>query len=344
MDLAPLALCRIPDEPRAIIVNARLEHVDIIVMADRLPQVIRRLSLPSEVESLSEKLPAITEEFGRTVAFYNSSHMEKPLDSTVPVFVCGELAEAPETWQSLAGRSSYSMSPLPSPVEYPDGFSPNEFMVNIGLALKKLLPEKGEANFSIVNLNTLPQVYLPKAIPLSKILAPIGIVVGAGLLLYTGFLVQNAAAYTTALRSQLASIESSNAQTQKGIAALKHQIEQVQAQFEPVENEMEQAEASIGVFKPKLTTLEEGREEVNGDLSQIVALPPADVHVTEVNHKGDSVTVSGIAPYENDIFKYARDLRGGDRFSVITIQSIKQDIRGEGTEEIKRFKFTLLLE
>jgi type IV pilus assembly protein PilM len=48
MDLAPLALCRIPDEPRAIIVNARLDHLDVMVISDRLPQVIRRLVLPGE--------------------------------------------------------------------------------------------------------------------------------------------------------------------------------------------------------------------------------------------------------------------------------------------------------
>ena len=52
MDLAPLAVCRIPNEPRAIIVNARLDHLDVMVIADRRPQVIRRLSLPGETESL----------------------------------------------------------------------------------------------------------------------------------------------------------------------------------------------------------------------------------------------------------------------------------------------------
>jgi type IV pilus assembly protein PilM len=50
MDLAPLALSRIPNEPRAIIVNARLDHLDVIVLADRLPQVIRRLALPGRVQ------------------------------------------------------------------------------------------------------------------------------------------------------------------------------------------------------------------------------------------------------------------------------------------------------
>ena len=204
MDLAPLALSRIPNEPRAIIVNSRLDHLDIIVMADRLPQVIRSLSLPTEAESLSEKLPAISEEVSRTVTFYNSSHQETPLDSTVPVLVCGELAEAPDTWQSLVGSLGCPVSPLPPPVAFPESFNPNEFMVNIGLALKELPHEAGEANFSIVNFNALPQTYLPKPFPMSRIFVPIGIIVGVGLVAYAASLVQISATHTAVLRSQLA--------------------------------------------------------------------------------------------------------------------------------------------
>ena len=345
MDLAPLALCRIPNEPRAIIVNARLDHLNIMVIADRLPQLIRRVSLPSEAESLAEKLPAITEEFSRTVAFYNSSHLERPLDSTVPVFVCGEPVEAPETWQSIVGSLNSPVSLLPLPVESPEGFSPNEFMVNIGLALKELLPEKEEANFSLVNLNTLPEVYLPKALPKTRILTPIGIAVGIGLLVFMGFLVQNRAADTTELRSQLALTESRIAQQHGEIATLKAQIEQVETQIESVaaeielvEAEVELVEATTGVFKATFTSLEEVREEVNADLTQIVTLAQGTVELTEVNWGGSSITVSGIAPHESDIFTYARGLRNSGRFPVVIISSITQT-----EEEIKPFNFEFLL-
>ena len=331
MDLAPLALCRIPDEPRAIIVNARLNHhLDIIVMADRLPQLIRRLPLPSEAESLSEELPTISEELGRTVAFYNSSHLEKPLDSTVPVFVCGELTEIPETWQSLVGRLGSPVSLLPSPVESPEGFSPNEFMVNIGLALKELLPEKGEANFSLVNFNALPEAYLPKALSIVRILTPVGIVAGIGLLVFIGLLAQSGSAHNAVLRSQLAITESRIAQQQKEVATLKEQIEPVEAQIEPVE-------ATTGVFNTTLTGLKEGREEADRDLSQIVSLRPAEVNLTEVNYEGSSVIVKGTAPDEDDIFKYTRDLRG--EFSTVIISSITEYIE----EEIEQYEFELLL-
>jgi len=169
MDLAPLALCRNVNEPRAIIINGWSTNLDIVVMADRLPQVSRSLSIPGEATSLSGMLPAVTEELERTIAFYNSSHQENPLDSTVPVFVSGDLAEIPESWQSLAGGGGYSVSILTSPMEFPEGFDPSQFMVNMGLALKELQPEKWEGNFSLVNFNALPGAYKPKARPMTGI-------------------------------------------------------------------------------------------------------------------------------------------------------------------------------
>jgi Tfp pilus assembly protein PilN len=214
-------------------------------------------------------------------------------------------------------------------VEYPDGFPANKFMVNIGLALKELLPEEEEANFSIVNFNALPEVYLPKAISLSRILAPVGIVAGIGLLICMGFLIQSGSAHTAVLRSQLASTESRVVQQRAGIAALQGQVEQVGAQIELVGAQIEPVEATAGVFSSTLTELEQRREEIDADLSQIVSLVPAGVDLTRVTHGGDSVKVGGTVPYENDIFGYARDLRSGGRFSVVIISSIKVNVSEE---------------
>jgi len=308
MDLAPLALCRIPNEPRAIIVNARLDYLDVAVIADRIPQVIRRLSLPGETESLEERLPLITEEFNRTIAFYNSSHMETPLDSTVPVFIFGDLVEAPETWQSVVGRSGYSVSPLPSPVEPPEGFNPNEFIVNIGLALKELLPEKEEANFSLVNFNALPEVYLPEHFSIVRVLLPVGIVIGIGLIIYGVILVQNNRADIEALQSQVTVAESSVTQQQKDITQLRADVGSTKATADVLHN--------------TLITMERGRAVILEDLREIHRLATEKVTLGTVNHAGSSVTVNGATPDVDDIFSYARDLRNGGRFSGVWISSI----------------------
>jgi type IV pilus assembly protein PilM len=308
MDLAPLALCRIPNEPRAIIVNARLDHLDVIVVADRLPQVIRRLILPGEAESLEERLPLIAEEFNRTVAFYNSGHMEKPLDATVPVFVCGDLAEKPETWKSVISQGDYSVSPLPSPVQLPEGLDANEFMVNIGLALKELLAEKEGANFSIVNFNALPEAYVPPRFSIWRVIVPVGAVIGIGLIVLGAILILSGRANTATLQSQVTTAETSVARLQSEVAVLNGQLVSVRAAADGL---------STG-----LTNMERGRTSIYLDLKEIVDLAQGKVILSGVTHGGSSITVSGAAPNVDSLYKYARALRESPRFSSIWVSKV----------------------
>jgi len=310
MDLAPLALCRIPDEPRVIIVNARLDYLDVAVIADRLPQVIRRLSLPGETESLEERLPLIAEEFNRTVAFYNSSHVEKPLDATVPVFISGDLAEAPETWQSVVGEEGYSVSALPSPVEPPEGFNPNEFMVNIGLALKELRIEKEEANFSLVNFNALPEAYLPPSFSIVRVLLPVVTVIGIGLIIFALILILNNRANIEALHTELTVAESSVSQQRGQIAKLNSRIPSV--------------EATAKELSGRITTMERRRASIYLDLSEIVKLAKEKVSLAEVKHAGSSIVVSGKASNVGLIYSYARDLRSSPRFSKVWVSRVRE--------------------
>ncbi|TET41550.1 MAG: pilus assembly protein [Dehalococcoidia bacterium] len=308
MDSAPLALCRIADEPRAIIVNARLDHLDIIVLTDRLPQVIRRLSLPTETESFEERLPFIAEEFNRTVAFYNSSHVEKPLDTTVPVLVCGDLAEEPETWQSAVGGADYSVAALPSPLETPEGFNPNEFMVNIGLALKELLPEKEAANFSIVNFNALPEAYLPERFSIVRVLLPVVTIIGTGLIIFAIILILYNRTEIATLRSQVTTVETSVTELQGETSGLRAQINS--------------AEATADALNAKFVTMERGRARIYLDLSEIEDLARENVSFREIVHTGSSITVKGTAPNVGLIYSYARDLRDSPRFSKVRISSV----------------------
>jgi type IV pilus assembly protein PilM len=310
MDLAPLALARIPDEPRAIIVNARLEHLDIIVLTDRLPQVIRRLSLPGETESLEERLPLIAEEFNRTIAFYNSSHVEDPLDTTVPVFVCGDLVEEPETWQSVVGGAGYQVSALSSPVESPEGFNANQFMVNIGLALKELLAEKEGANFSLVNFNALPEAYVPPRFSIVRVLLPVVTIVGIVLVVFAVISVLSGGANIEKLRSDVRDAESSVSQQQNEISNLRAQIASM--------------EAAADELDIQITDMKQWCEDMYLDLKEITQKADSyDVFLKTINHKGTSISVKGDALKLRDIYDYARYLRDDSpRFSEVWVSPV----------------------
>jgi hypothetical protein len=223
----------------------------------------------------------------------------------------------------------------PSPMESPESFNPSEFMVNIGLAFRELSPGKAEANFSLVNFNVLPEAYLPKAVPLTAILAPIGVIIGVGLLVYMGFMLQTNMAYNSVLSSELAAIESSVAQGHKEVSALKEQVTQLEAQIGPME-------ARVNIFDTTFNSLKEGRELVDRDMSKVVSLLPGDVDLIEVNHGGKSVTVNGKVvktDAEDDIFIYARNLRGS--FSSIIISSVEAVEDEEGEAEGFEFEFLI---
>jgi len=328
MDLAPLALSRIPDEPKAIIVNARLDHLDVAVIADRLPQVIRRVSLPGETESLEERLPLIAEEFNRTVAFYNSGHVENPIDTTVPVFVCGDLVDEPEAWQSVVGGAGYQVSALSSPVKSQEGFNPNEFMVNIGLALKELLVEKEGANFSIVNFNALPEAYVPPRFSIVRVLLPVVTIIGIVLVILAVWLILANRANIESLRIDVAQAETDVAQQQQAIDKLDEDIGP--------------AQATADALNTQLTTMERGRALFHEDLTEIEKLAGEQVILNNINHSGSSVAVTGTASNEDNIFRYAENLRASTdaakelRFSQVWISSIT----GSGSSFSFQFSLT----
>ncbi|MBA7708874.1 hypothetical protein ES703_117779 [subsurface metagenome] len=245
------------------------------------------------------------------MAFYNSSHVEKPLDATVPVFISGDLAEAPETWQSVVDEAGYSVSALPSPVEPPEGFNPNEFMVNIGLALKELLPQKEEANFSLVNFNALPEAYLPPSFSIVRVLLPVVTVIGIGMIIFALILILNNRANIEALHTEVTVAESSVSQQRGQIAKLNSRIPPV--------------EATAKELSGRITTMERRRASIYLDLREIVKLAKEKVSLSSISHVGvgGSITVTGTAPNVGLIYRYARDLRDSPRFSKVWVSSIR---------------------
>jgi len=338
MDLAPLALCRTVDAPEAIVIDGRSAGLDIAILVDRVPQVIRSFSLPGETESMVERLPTIVEELERTIAFYNSGHPAKTLSPAVPVFVSGDLAAVPESWPLLSGTQDASVSELPSPMQAPEGFDASQFMVNIGLSLKKLSLEK-EGSFPIINFNALPQAEKPKGIPLARILTPIGVVIGIGLLFWLWLPVQDIRPHNEAMRSQIEINKTTVAQQQDEIAILEEEVAQIEPLIAPLE-------ATAAVFEDTFISLGEMRSQVDQDLSGIVALLPQDVYLEQVNHSLDQVTVTGTAREEEDVLQYARNLRSSGRYYMVIISSIETSIEeaeeGEKDTRILTFNFLLI--
>jgi type IV pilus assembly protein PilM len=310
LDTAPLALCLAVNEPRAIIADVKLDSLNIMVLAERVPQVIRSLSLQSEGKTISGNMATISEEFSRTVAFYNSSHQQAPIDSTVPVFVSGDLASAPDTWPELVGKLNSKVAVLPIAMEYPKNFPVNDFVVNLGLATKELGLEKLPENYSLVNLNALPASFLPQAINPYYILVPVIAVVGIVGVIYLWNNWHKTKNETALIQTQITAKQNQITSNSKAVAALTEQNRITLAQIQPIKD-------AAGVLNAKLNSITAAHNLTDSEVHQITALKPPTVDLTGVSYNTDSQTVTGSAGNQADVLSYAQALRDSGAFTTV---------------------------
>jgi type IV pilus assembly protein PilM len=310
LDLAPLALTLSVNESKAIIADVRLDSLNIIILTERVPQVIRSLILQSETKTLSENMPTITEEFSRTIAFYNSSHPQDTLSAEVPVFVSGDLATEPGMWKSLVGGLNYKVTILPSAIQYPKELPASEFAINLALAAKQLTLQKQPGNYSLVNLNVLPASALPKPINLYRIAIPVVAVAGIAGIILMWNMWQNTRNGTGSLQSQLTNIESQIASVAKSTAQITTQNQSIQAQIQPLKD-------ATSVLTTKLSTIETARDLTDSDVHEIIALAPQTVTLSAVTYSSTGATVSGSSDSRENVFAYAQALRDTGGFNIV---------------------------
>jgi len=320
MDLRPVSLARTTTESRGIIIDLQPGSFDIVVMVEGIPEVMRSVSLPREA-LLEEKVPIIKEELDRAITFYNSSHRDKPIEASVPLLVCGELAEQQDAWEPLAGGQKRSVQALPSPVEAAEGFPASQYMTNIGLALKKVLAKKEATAYSLVSFNALPEVYIPKPRPISEILFVPTIIAGIALVALAAYVNITISAYTSELRAEWAN--TNQMAIFKGAQARAQVSTQVK-EITTLKEQVSSLEETANAFVTTLGGFAAGRDEANGDLGQINKLP-ATIDLLSVSDNTETITVEGFGDDEKAIFSYAKDLRTSGRFALVVIAGMHQE-------------------
>ncbi len=327
MDVKPLLLARVVREATAVILDIQTTEFDIVIVSDGIPQPVRSIPFLNEALSWQERLTVIRSELDRTITFYNSNNPENPLDSSIPVFASGELADEPELCQALSDQLGHPVLPLSSPLECPEGLVPSRYMVNIGLALQKLLSGK-EAGPLVVNLNALPVPYQPKPISLTNILVPPGAAIAIGLLAFLVILTQSASANITSVHTQLDT-------TEQLLQQRLSQKQELAANIAELQREITEVEASRDNFTTVLGILETQTTGINRHLDITLKSLPNTISLSSISHAENLLTVSGRAPSEAEVLSYLIKLDASGRFGEITVTNMTR-IEGEGMD------FTLL--
>jgi len=137
MDLKPLALGRAVNQSRAIVANFETECLEMAIVLDDAPVVMRSVTLIGESQDDAERIARLVDELVRTVRFYNDSHKEEPLPAQTPLYVCGSLADSQALRDMVAGSLDYPLVALEPPFSYPPAFPVSMYLANLGLAMKQ---------------------------------------------------------------------------------------------------------------------------------------------------------------------------------------------------------------
>jgi hypothetical protein len=292
------------DDKDAIIVNVQQVGFDIVVMIDGIPRLVRSLPFSSEDMKVSDKVRVIKDELDRTVVFYKSSREGDLRMSNVQVFLSGDSSEI------MTGVLDFPIKMLPEWFHYPEGFSPSEYAVNIGLALKQTKGARGQAK---VNLNVIPEAYLPKPRPLIEVVAWVFILVAVALLVPLVILTAQEIGKTAILQTRVNTAQA--------------QVEEMQtnaAQLAQLQTGVNNAKSALAVFQQPLDIFELQRAKVNGDLAKVTSLQPGAGKLNSIGYSpaSTSLRVSGTAPDRSLILGYASALRDSGRFSSVLVQTL----------------------
>jgi type IV pilus assembly protein PilM len=312
MDLKPLCLARMSSEPRAILVDTQPWNFDLVVLSDGVPEVVRSLNFPEEAAP-GEKAALVRSELERAIMYYNSSHMDKPIDLTVPILLSGDIVHQEDDWAVLAGPRQRPVQILePQHVAAPEGFEASRYMANMGMALKEVLEkEEGAIAFSLVNFNALPAKYLPlRRSNLDAVLVPVAvagvILIGAGIF-------------------AMVYINNQNDGLRDDIAVAEERIDEQQvssSQITALTTQVSGAEGGTVALSGALDALDADRGVLADHLVQIYAALPVGVSLNTVSMGAEGVTLSGIAADEFSMFDYAWSLRDGGYYSSVILTNI----------------------
>ncbi|MFQ5861021.1 MAG: pilus assembly protein PilM [Dehalococcoidia bacterium] len=210
LELRSVALARAVNRRQALVANVEPTGLDIAVIVNGVPQVMRSLTWEEDSLPPKESAGQVAEALELTVDFYNSRNPANPSDPSTPLFLAGQVAEDPAFVEEMRARVPYFIEPLSVPLECPRHLSLFQYAINLGLALRQLSLSKGSESISRLpplSVNLLPEAYRPRKRILRQGSLVLAGLVGFALLLFlyqgvTGVLQEN-----SGLRAQVSALE-----------------------------------------------------------------------------------------------------------------------------------------
>jgi hypothetical protein len=146
MGIKALALQRIVNQANALIVNLEEFSMDVIILVNHIPVLIRSIPLNTGDLTGEAKVDLLGQELARTTKYYNESNKKNRLAEDTPLYLSGALFSSTDLDARLEDRTNlierfqlrtpYPLRPPKPNLDLPEKFPLLRYAVNLGLALK----------------------------------------------------------------------------------------------------------------------------------------------------------------------------------------------------------------
>ena len=297
LDFKGMALARAVNRERALILNIEPSSLDIVIVANGVPEVMRALPWQREDFTPEDMVEHLALSLELTVGFYNSQHHGMPLEPDIPLFITGQMSADLTLVARLHARTGYPSVPFEPLLECPPHLPVSQYAVNIGLALRRAVPpEKNEAGSHIVGMNLLPHAYKPWRPTTRQIYLSCSVVAAIGLLFPLFNLTSGAMSKTAVLKARSDILNNK----------LKERQLEINSRT-PLQKAIDEYHAIVDMGGGVVEDL----EVINAEALRL------GVKLASVIHQGSSIMVNCQADDSATFDKYLAALEASGRFSPI---------------------------
>lgn len=137
MDLRPLAIARAVGRSDAVIVNLEETNLDVIVVVDNVPVLMRSLPLTGATIGREAAQNRLVEETERLLTYFDDANPDRPLDADAPIYLTGSWTGGISLAERLRAVTRHPIGRLSPGIHHPPDFPVTDYLVNLGLALKQ---------------------------------------------------------------------------------------------------------------------------------------------------------------------------------------------------------------
>ncbi len=137
VDVTPLALARAVGQPDEIVVELDPTGVDLIVVLDDVPLVMRSVVWGERALTLEEEQEAALELLLNELRGYEDVYVGSRIERTVPIYLAGDMGTGLRLSDRIRTATGHPIGRLAPLVDYPEDFPIAEYLANVGLILKE---------------------------------------------------------------------------------------------------------------------------------------------------------------------------------------------------------------